>query len=295
MYGSPTLASASYTGLTGIGMQVQNWAKTGGGTISNDVGLMVGSQTAGTYNTDVLFGTTTAPNTTNYGLYQGDTYTNYLGGSLTVAGTATLSNGILLNTASNNYLYYVAGSVLHLSLNGTGDAMTIDASRNVVVSSGNLTVAGTSTLTGAVTQTAKTTTYNNIATAGNGVAAVVSAPRSGTVTNAVWTPAAYTTPAVDSSYEVSANINVTTSTTVTMTCTCTYTDETNTSRVLTLGFTNLAGATIVSSVTTALGNVPYEGLTYHIRCKASSTITFATAGTVTNVVYTAEANARQIN
>ena len=151
------------------------------------------------------------------------------------------------------------------------------------------------TAAGNVTLLGKLASYNGIAAAGNGEAVVVSAPRTAANTNALWTPAAYTTPAVDTSYEVSANINVTAATAAAMTCTCTYTDETNTSRVLTLGFTQLSGATILTSITNVTGTGPYESLTYHIRCKASTTVTFATAGTVTGVTYNAEGNLRQIN
>jgi hypothetical protein len=140
----------------------------------------------------------------------------------------------------------------------------------------------------------KFTEYNSIALAGNGVATVNSAPRSTAVTNATTSLAAYTTPAVDSSYDVSANVQVTASTVAAMSVTCTYTDETNTSRTLTLGFTQLSGATLVTSITNALGTGPYEGIHYHIRCKASTTITFATTGTVTGITYNIEGTAVQL-
>jgi hypothetical protein len=140
----------------------------------------------------------------------------------------------------------------------------------------------------------KVTTYNNVATAGIGLTPVVSTPRSTAVTNATASLTAYTVPAADSSYEVSANVNVTATTAAAMTVTCTYTDETNTSRTLTLGFAQLTGATLITSITNVTGTGPYESITYHIRCKASTTITFATVGTVTGIVYNVEGTVVQL-
>lgn len=112
--------------------------------------------------------------------------------------------------------------------------------------------------------------------------------------NSTVTLATVTVPAAaDGSFDISANINVTVSTTVTMTVTCTYTDETNTSRVLTIPFLILAGTWVVS-ITTAQGNIAYESPVLHIRAKANTTITIATAGTVTAVTYTGEGMITQI-
>lgn len=99
---------------------------------------------------------------------------------------------------------------------------------------------------------------------------------------------AHTVPAVDTTFQVSANINVTTATAHNFTVTCTYTDETNTSRVLTFGFTQLTGATLLSAITNITGAGPYESPMYHIRCKASSTITIQSTGTFTTVTYNIE-------
>ena len=272
---------------------VVNASSVGSVTSTGLNSMAIGSTTAstGAFTTLAASGTSTLTGNVTVGA----TSTSNVNNTLIIFGSNASDFGPFLQLADATGLIGYYGSQ-NAFLGGTTRNLHAYAQNAFTVSTNNGTLALTlDTSQGMQLAKESSRSYNDIATAGNGVAAVVSAPRSGTVTNALWTPAAYTTPAVDSSYEVSANINVTTSTTVTMTCTCTYTDETNTSRVLTLGFTNLAGATIVSSITTALGNVPYEGLTYHIRCKASSTITFATAGTVTNVVYTAEANARQIN
>lgn len=104
------------------------------------------------------------------------------------------------------------------------------------------------------------------------------------------TLATYTVGAADGTFDVSANINVTTSTTHNFTVTCAYTDETNTARTLTLGFTQLSGATFLTAITNVTGAGPYESPVYHIRCKAATTITIATVGGggFTTVTYNGE-------
>jgi hypothetical protein len=89
----------------------------------------------------------------------------------------------------------------------------------------------------------------------------------------------YTVGAADGSFDVSANINIVSTTTNSLSVTCTYTDETNTSRTLTMGFTQLSGATFLTTITNVTGVGPYESPTYHIRCKASTNITIGTTGT----------------
>jgi len=227
-------------------------------------------------------------------------------GNLSVTGTITSSGGATSYymganlfagfSASNTNIYCGSSGLNVYNGSGTTPLFQVVSSTGAVgvINGGNFSVAGTSTLTGNVTQTAKTTTYNNVATAGIGTETVYSAPRSTAVTNSTTSLAAYTTPAVDSSYDISANVNVTATTAAAMTVTCTYTDETNTSRTLTLGFTQLLGSTIITSITNVTGTGPYESLHYHIRCKASSTITFATAGTVTGITYNIEATAAQL-
>lgn len=107
--------------------------------------------------------------------------------------------------------------------------------------------------------------------------------------------ATYTVGSSDGTFLVSANILITTSTLFNFTATVSYTDEGNTSRVVTLQFSNLAG-TFVNAIANAAGAVPYEGVPLHIRCKASTSITIATAagGTYTTVVYNAEGSIVQI-
>ncbi len=98
----------------------------------------------------------------------------------------------------------------------------------------------------------------------------------------------FTVGAADATFRVSANILVTTATTHSFTVTCAYTDEGNTSRTLTLNFSTLAGVISNTAIGNAAGAVPYNGVVQHIRCKAATTITIATTGTFTTVVYNGE-------
>lgn len=117
--------------------------------------------------------------------------------------------------------------------------------------------------------------------------------RSAAQTAAVGSVAALTVGSADTSFEVSANVNVTTSTVHNFTVTCAYTDEGNTARTLTLGFTQLSGATLLTAITNVTGAGPYESPIYRLRCKAGSTVTIASTGTFTTVTYNIEGLIKQ--
>jgi len=104
----------------------------------------------------------------------------------------------------------------------------------------------------------------------------------------------WTVGANDGTFLVSANVIPTTSTLHNFTVTCSYTDETNTARVVTLNFSQLAG-TFVTAIANAAGAVPYEGIPLQIRCKAGTTITIGSTGTFTTVTYNIEGSIAQIN
>lgn len=157
---------------------------------------------------------------------------------------------------------------------GGGTAFTLDVSQNAQL-------AG------------KVTSYNGIATVGNGVVSVQGAGRATAQVAANASVATYTLGAADASFEVSANILVTTATTHAFTCTCAYTDEGNTARTITFTFSNVGG-TLLTSIANAGGAVPYEGIPLHIRAKASTTITIATTGTFTSVAYNVEGVIRKL-
>lgn len=135
--------------------------------------------------------------------------------------------------------------------------------------------------------------YKSVPTAGWGVPAIYGSGRSTAQTAAVASVATYTNGAVDGSFIVSANANITTSTAHSFTTTCTYTDETNTSRVLTMSYSGLTG-TVLTAITNVTGAGPYEGIPVRIRCKASTAITVATTGTFTTVTYNVEADITQV-
>lgn len=138
----------------------------------------------------------------------------------------------------------------------------------------------------------KISSYNAIATAGQGVPIVVAAGRATAQAGANASVSTFTVGAADGSFEVSANVLVTTATTHSFSVTVAYTDEGSTARTLTLNFTNLAGAFSTLIVNTG-GAVPYESPVFHIRCKTATAITIATTGTFTTVVYNVEGVIKQ--
>lgn len=146
--------------------------------------------------------------------------------------------------------------------------------------------------TGTITQTDKTTTYNNIATAGNGLVAIVKATRVTAQSAANSSICTYTAPASDGSYEVSMNLNASAVTAMSASLNCDYTDEGNTARTMIFPVQSLAGNFVTGGLITATG--PYETPVMHIRVKASTAITLYTStGTYTGVTYTAEGIIKQ--
>lgn len=148
---------------------------------------------------------------------------------------------------------------------------------------------------GNIAQAGKTALYNNVATAGWGQPAVYGAGSATGQTAANASIAAYTVGAADGDFIVSANVLVTASVTHAFTCTCAYTDEGNTARTITFTFSNVGG-TLATSIANTGGTVPYEGVPLHIRAKATTAITIATAagGTYTSVTYNARGVIQQI-
>lgn len=88
-----------------------------------------------------------------------------------------------------------------------------------------------------------------------------------------------TVPAFDCSYYVSANLNITAYTSGSLTTSISYTDETNTARSI-----NFGAVTGVNAFPAAVN---------HIRCKASTTITYSVGGTFV-ATYNVEAEATRI-
>lgn len=184
-------------------------------------------------------------------------------------------------STSNNAIE-LAGSGAHNAIEWNYDTRIYRSASNILKTDGNLAIGST------------VSTYNNIATAGLGVPAIYGYGRSTAKTAAVTSVATYTVGASDGSFLVSANVLVTTATVHNFTTTCTYTDESNTSRVLTLSFSQTTGA-FLTAITNVTGAGAYEGIPMHIRCKASTSITIATTGTFTTVVYNVEGSITQIS
>lgn len=124
----------------------------------------------------------------------------------------------------------------------------------------------------------------------------VASGRSVGATAAVASVAAHLVGAADASYEVFMNVNVTTSTTHTFTGVCVYTDESNTSRTVTMPFRLVGDTTALTSSIASSATVPYMGVSVFIRCKAATTITLSTAagGTYTTVTYNVEGFIRKL-
>lgn len=213
-----------------------------------------------------------------------------------ISSTAGVAQG------GTNISSYAIGDIIYASGSTTLSKLADVAVGSVLISGGvgvapswssSLLLSGTLSVTGAVTQTAKTTTYNNIVTAGNGLVAVVKSTRVTAQSAANNSICTYTAPASDGSYEVSMNMNLTAVTAVSATLNCDYTDEANTARTMIFPVQSLAGNFVTGGLITTTG--PYETPVMHIRCKASTAIKlYTSSGTYTGVTYTAEGIIKQM-
>lgn len=189
-------------------------------------------------------------------------------------------------------LFWDGGDVLNIT-GGIGGAnfyvselgilvFSIDSSGNFSFQQGNVSYGqGTVTYGGLIVN------YNGVATQGNGVPSIYGYGRLTAKTSAQTNIAPYTVSNADGSYLISANVLITTSTLHNFTVTCAYTDESSTSRVLTLNFSQLTG-TFVTAITNVTGAGAYEGVPVHIRAKINTAITISTTGTFTTVTYNVE-------
>lgn len=268
-------------------------------------------------------GTPSAPTATQNGAnlirIQGGGFTGNTG-----TGADFVSTGQMSIMASENWSNTARGSEIafYTATNGTtvrterwrivnGGALSATGAAQITGGAGNMTItAGTgnsrtmtlqTTTSGGVATTflsgdanqnttisQKITSYNGLATTGNGVVTIQGTGRAIGQTGAVASLATYTVGAADASFVISAQALITASTTHNFTFTCAYTDTGNTARTITLNFSNLAG-TIATAIANAGGAIPYSGIPIHIRAKAATAITVATTGTFTSVTYNAEA------
>ncbi len=194
----------------------------------------------------------------------------------TVFGTATYSGGAV-GMRTNQPLIFGTNDVERMRIANTGEVTTV----------GSFGAAGAISKAGGITS-AGTVGVPVVAAYGNTVAA----------TNTGTASIATVTPAVDTTYEVSANCLVTTSTTHSFSLDVTYTDEGNTARTLVLPVAQLAGSFLASGlITNVTGAGPYESTTLTIRVKASTAVTIRTSagGTYTTVVYNARGVIKQVS
>lgn len=204
--------------------------------------------------------------------------------------TSTLNTGLtyyVVNSSSQNIVVQTSGATTLLTM-----AANSTASFHCILTSGT-TAASWEVAYGLLNPTSPSSlglvsTYNGNSTAGNGMVSIYGSGRVTGQTAANASICTYTVGVSDASFVVSANVNVTASTTHAFTMTCTYTNESSNSVTLTEAFTQLTGSTLLTSITNVTGTGSYEGLTFHIRAKAGTTITWATTGTFTSVTYNAE-------
>jgi|HubBroStandDraft_2_1064218.scaffolds.fasta_scaffold00145_11 hypothetical protein len=224
-------------------------------------------------------------------------YFNFTINTATAGITNTAIGGTLTSSSGVNLGLSLTFTYNQTSTAGSTDLKIVRTETGLGSGVANLidTFAGTTGATNVWTlsNSGKSIRYAAVATAGWGQPAIYAAGRVTAQVAAAAAFSTYTVGAADGSFIVSANINVTAATTASFTCTCTYTDETNTSRTLTLNFSNVTG-TLLTTITNVTGTGAYEGVPLHIRCKASTAITFATVGTFTSVTYNAEGIIQQV-
>lgn len=272
---------------------------TGAGSFASS--LIVGSSiTAGTTNSNIDISSSVSAITTAVSQYQfASSTTNFFrtgfyGNSPSVLSTGANYSGVMfagapIATFTSGTHSWLANVVVNPIGTITNNGATVTNTASLYI--GGAGSGGTNNYSLAMAGT--TGLYNNVKTTGWGTPAIYGYARPAAGQVGAVTLSTYTVGATDGSFLVSANILVTTATLHSFTVTCTYTDEGNTSRTLTLQLSTIAGA-FITAITNAQGTVPYEGVPLHIRAKASTSITIATTGTFTTVVYNGEGAITQI-
>jgi hypothetical protein len=199
-------------------------------------------------------------------MLQISTGTNNAVTGLNVTGAAS-GGGLAIATISS-----IANENLTLDAKGTG------------------TISLASVSTGGVVIGTTISSYKGVSTAALGIPSIYGYGRFTAQTAAVVSVASYTNGAADGSFLISANVNITSFTAGTFNTTVTYTDETNTSRTLTLNFSSITGTLGIALAAAGA----FEGIPAHIRVKASTAITIATTGTFTSLTYNVEGLITQI-
>ncbi len=302
------------------------------GTLANQTGLrgragLTSAVTAGSVVTnayggyfEIQNGKAGATITNSYGVYIANsdtvgTTTNRYG--LYVSGDAATTKNVLSGKTgfgiSPSYRIDIATAVANdraINIDQSGGGTAAYGLVSTVYGSATTNYGVISNVTGGGTNYSFYSTAGNIFNAGRIAAGGLTADPAGLVGTpivtggptqrkvgaiAAQTIGSYTVGASDGSFEISANINVTTATAHSFTVTCAYTNESNVSQTITLGFNQLSGAVFITAITNVTGVNSYESPVIHIRAKAATTITIATTGTFTTVVYNGEGMIKQIS
>lgn len=231
---------------------------------------------------------------TDVNIYRSATGELTLAGSTASAWSAAFrdSGSVVLTNSGGNGVLVLTDGTNNVTLSRNGNWVGTNGANSFNIRSNN-TVAVTIDSSQNAQFTKLITSYNGIATVGNGVATVQGAGTiAGTVDSRSAAVATYTVGAADATFKVGGNVNVTASATHTFSLDVTYTDETNVARTLILPMAQLAGAFITGGLITAVtGTGPYESTSMIIRCKAATAITIrpSAGGTYTSVTYNAAA------
>lgn len=289
--GVPTTGTGSYVLATSPALVTPVLGTPTSGNLANCTAT---TQAAGSADTKLATDAYADNNSTlTYNAQSGTTYTLVLAdgkpGSSTSGVSMTNAAAMTLTVPTNASVAFPTGWMIPI-LNLGAAALTIAPAGGVTLNAPNLTLGVNAS--GVLHKTA-TNTWQFYS---QGLPALVGYGRFTAQAAAKASVATFTVGAADSSFTVWANVLITTSTTYTFTVTCAYTDEGNTSRTLTLNFSNVGG-TLATSIANAGGAVPYEGLAMNIRCKTATSITIASAagGTYTAVAYNIEGFIQQTN
>lgn len=307
------LATSSTLTVSGSGaVNLGSGTTTSSGSINGPIG----SVTPATGNFTILNATasaSTTPFTVNGGGLTAGTFAsnviyNASGLSIATSGTTDTTSGVrwqvgsvtldlgayasgstyLQNRALANY-----GTWYPILINPAGGNVILGGSSSTVTVTNALSVGGTSTLTGTVTQTAKTTTYNNIATAGEGVPAIYSAPAISATKTANFTVLTYTPPASAGLYRIYGVITTTSATnTGTVQFTVDYKDSQGT--VHTADVLPLTGAAGTIATTQSGASKEYEMVPRMISVDNSATSIVVKVVITGSVSYTTAATVEQL-
>lgn len=282
---TPTFTPGTFTGLSAKNLNLQAFSVAAFITPADPVSLDIGIVT-GTGATNA-FGIRIAPpaGATNNYLISHTTPGTF---NVSDVGFAT-TTGVVANVVADLGALFArasgAGDQLYVTPRAAGNGTQIN-SRNSADNAYAPLLIGSAN----IQLVSQVTKYNNVTTAGLGVAAIYGQGRVVAKTNVTSGTIATYTPTADGSFLIAANVLVTATTAASFTVTCTYTDEGNTARTLTLTFSQVTGV-FLTTITNVTGVGAYEGVPLYIRVKANTAITIQTAGggTYTGVTYNADA------